>query len=180
MVSAFTIWASFMPWITISSETSLAPASTITTASRVPATIRSSALSCCSWNVGLATSLPSMKPMRVAEMGPPKGMSEMERAADAPMIARCCGSCSWSAESVVMMTWRSERIPLGKRGRRGRSVSRMVRMASWVGLPSRRKKLPGIRPTAYSRSSKSMVRGKKSIPSLGDPATAVTSNIVSP
>ena len=32
-----------------------------------------------------------MKPMRVAEMGPPKGMSEMERAADAPMIARCCG-----------------------------------------------------------------------------------------
>src|SRR5690606_39627813 len=59
---------------------------------------------------------------------------------------------------------------------RGRSIRRHVRMASSEGRPSRRKNEPGIRPTAYIRSSKSTVRGKKSIPSRIDLlAVAVTS-----
>ena len=44
-------------------------------------------------------------------------------------------------------------------------MSRHVRMARSVGRPSRRKKLPGMRPAAYIRSSTSTVRGKKSMPS---------------
>jgi hypothetical protein len=44
-------------------------------------------------------------------------------------------------------------------------MSRQVRMARSVGRPSRRKKLPGMRPAAYMRSSTSTVRGKKSMPS---------------
>ena len=38
-------------------------------------------------------------------------------------------------------------------------------MAASVGRPSRRKKLPGMRPAAYMRSSTSTVSGKKSMPS---------------
>ena len=49
-------------------------------------------------------------------------------------------------------------------------------MAASVGRPSRRKKLPGIRPAAYIRSSTSTVRGKKSMPSrMPLAAFAVTS-----
>jgi len=56
-------------------------------------------------------------------------------------------------------------MPSGKSGRRGRSVKRLVSTASVVGLPSRRKKPPGMRPAAYIFSSKSTLRGKKSSPS---------------
>src|SRR5690606_4037840 len=52
-----------------------------------------------------------------------------------------------------------------KDGRSGRSMSRQARMAASVGRPSRRKKLPGMRPAAYIRSSTSTVSGKKSMPS---------------
>ena len=83
------------------------------------------------------------------------------------MIERMSGSFSWSAESVVTMIWTSLRMPFGKSGRSGRSVRRAVRMPAVLGRPSRRKKPPGILPAAYSRSSKSMVRGKKSMPSRG-------------
>ena len=62
-----------------------------------------------------------------------------------------------------------------------RSVRRADRMASVPGRPSRRKKLPGILPTAYSRSSNSTVRGRKSIPSRAwSDITAVASRMVSP
>ena len=57
--STLIIWAIFMAWIRISSDTPLAPASTITTPSRVPPTTRSNVLSSSCWNVGLPTSLPS-------------------------------------------------------------------------------------------------------------------------
>ena len=63
----------------------------------------------------------------------------------------------------------------------GRSMTRLVRMPFSPGRPSRRLKLPGMRPTAYSFSSKSTLRGKKSMPSRGRGA-AVTqhSTLVSP
>ena len=70
---------------------------------------------------------------------------------------------------------------LGNDGRSGRSISRSVRIAWSVALPSRRKNEPGILPAAYIRSSMSTVRGKKSVPSRTlRAAVAVTRTIVSP
>ncbi len=70
------------------SGTSLAPHSTISTASSVPATTRSmSAVSSCS-SVGLTTKLPSTLPIRTAPTAVGYGMSEIISAADAPFIAR--------------------------------------------------------------------------------------------
>jgi hypothetical protein len=67
-----------------------------------------------------------------------------------------------------------------KLGRIGRSVRRAVRIAVSDGRPSRRKKLPGIFPAAYMRSSTSIVSGKKSIPSRGFAVVHVASTWVSP
>src|SRR6266571_571511 len=53
-------------------------------------------------------------------------------------------------------------------------------MAVSGGLPSRRKKPPGIFPAAYIRSSTSIVSGKKSIPSRGFERTQVASTWVCP
>ena len=68
---------------------------------------------------------------------------------------------------TVTMTWTSLRRPLTKHGRSGRSISRQVRIAPSEGRPSRRKNEPGMRPTAYIRSSTSTVSGKKSMASRG-------------
>jgi len=62
-----------------------------------------------------------------------------------------------------------------------RSMTRLASTAGREGCPSRRIKEPGIRPTAYSFSSKSTDRGKKSTPSLGrGAAVTATSTEVSP
>ena len=114
-------------------------------------------------------------------MGPSKGMRLMDSAAEAATMPSVSGGCSSSTDNTVMITWISLCIPLGKRGRILRSVRRADRMASVPGRPSRRKKLPGILPTAYSLSSNSTVNGRKSIPSRRcSDITAVASNMVSP
>src|SRR5918994_6452039 len=60
-------------------------------------------------------------------------------------------------------------------------MRRDVRIARSVGRPSRRKKLPGMRPAAYMRSSTSTVRGNKAMPSRIERAPlAVTSTWVLP
>ena len=69
--------------------------------------------------------------------------------------------------------------PFGKSGRSGLSIMRAVSVAFSPALPSRLKKLPGILPAAYIRSSTSTVRGRKST-SRGFPAVAVHRTIVSP
>jgi hypothetical protein len=56
---------------------------------------------------------------------------------------------------------------------------REVSVAFSPALPSRRKKLPGILPAAYIRSSTSTVSGRKST-SRWAPAVAVASTSVSP
>ena len=98
--------------------------------------------------VGFTTNSPSTYAIRVAPMGPSKGMSEIESAADAPMTASTSRVFSRSTERGVMITCTSFLKPLGNSGRTGRSVSRSTRMASVLGRPSRRKKLPGILPLA--------------------------------
>ena len=103
--------------------------------------------------MGLTTSRPSMRPTRTQPTGPAWGMSLIARASDAPVTARVTGSFSWSVLITVATTCTSLRKSLGKSGRSGRSIRRQARMAASVGRPSRRGKLPGMRPAAYSFSS---------------------------
>ena len=105
----------------------------------------------------------------------------MDKAAEAPIMAAISGRLSWSTLITVQLTTTSLRISEGNRGRIGRSMSREARMARSEGRPSRRIKLPGMRPTAYRRSSKSTERGKKSMPSRGFfEAVTLTNTQVSP
>ena len=67
----------------------------------------------------MTTSSPPTYPTLVALMGPSKGMSEMDRAAEAPMMARTSKGLSKSVDSGVMIIWISFRKPLGKRGLMG-------------------------------------------------------------
>ena len=101
-------WFASCPSLTASkmssSETSLAPASSITMASLVLATTRSSRLSFIWGKVGFNTRLPLMQPIRTAAIGPLKGKVEIAKAAEAPITARTSGSFSWSVERTVTTT----------------------------------------------------------------------------
>ena len=87
MIASITGWKPRWPNITapsmMSSDSSLASDSTISTASAVPATTRSSLVSAISSSVGLSTYSPSMKPTRAAPIGPMKGTPESVSAAEA-------------------------------------------------------------------------------------------------
>ncbi len=151
----------------VSLSTSLAPASIMTTFLPVETTVTSRSLTLrCSLS-GLSTSLPSTRPTFRAPTGPFQGMSEMARAAEVPIRAAISGEQSWSTLMTVAMMDTSLRKSEGNRGRMGRSMTRLVRMPFSPGRPSRRLKEPGMRPTEYSFSSKSTLRGKKSMPSRG-------------
>ncbi len=100
-------------------------------------------------------------------MGPANGSPASWVDIDAALIATTSYRCSGFSARIVSTTWISLRSPLANDGRSGRSISRQVRIASSDGRPSRRKNEPGMRPTAYIRSSTSTVRGKKSRFSLG-------------
>ena len=131
--------------------------------------------------VGKATHWPLISATRTPPMGPENGRPASWVDMDAALIAttsyRCCGSSA----RMVSTIWISLRRPLTKDGRSGRSMSRQVRIASSDGRPSRRKKEPGIRPTAYIRSSTSTVSGKKSRFSFGClDAVVAESTTVSP
>ena len=91
---------------------------------------------------------PSTRPTRTLAIVFWNGISEIARAADAPVIASTSESFSESAESTSAMTCVSWRQPFGKSGRIGRSVMRLVSTSFSDGLPSRLKKPPGIRPDA--------------------------------
>ena len=82
-----------------------------------------------------------------------KGILEMEMAADAPIMPSTSGGFSISDERIVIVIWISLCRPLGNSGLMDRSVNLEARIPSCPGRPSRRKKLPGILPTEYIRSS---------------------------
>ncbi len=90
-------------------------------------------------------------------------------ATEAPIVPSTSAGCSLSEDSNVHTICTSCLNPFGKSGRIGLSVIRAANVASVPGRPSRRKKDPGIRPIAYIRSSKSTVKGKKSIPARASP-----------
>ena len=81
-------------------------------------------------------------------MGPFQGISDTAVTSDAPIMPAISGLQSGSRLMTVMVMHTSLRISLGKRGRMGRSTTRLVRMARSPGRPSRRIKLPGMRPAA--------------------------------
>ena len=81
-------------------------------------------------------------------MGPLKGTSEMLTAAEAPIMAVISGEQSRSTDRTSQAMTTSLRRSEGKRGRIGRSIRREASTACRLGLPSRRMKLPGMRPTA--------------------------------
>ena len=123
----------------ISSDSSLASDSTISTASWVPATTRSSWLSFISSMVGLSTYSSLMKATRAPPIGPMKGAPESVSAAEAATMATMSGSFSWSCDSTVMITWVSQRQPSANSGRIGRSIRREVSVSFSVGPRSRLK-----------------------------------------
>jgi len=145
-----------------------------TTSSNVPASPSS--------KVGCATHVPSCEyATRTAPIGPSNGMPLIMSAADDALIASTSCGFTWSAPTTVTTICVSLRYPSGNAGRSGRSMSRQVRIACWLGRPSRRKNEPGILPAAYARSSTSTVSGKKSMPSRTPfAAFAVTSTAVFP
>ncbi len=97
-------WPNNMASKIVSSGTSFAPASTIMMASLVPATTRLRSLTSLLSNVGLMTNSPSTNPTETAPIGPSKGMSEIDRAIEEPIIATTSGVQSGSTHKTVAMT----------------------------------------------------------------------------
>ena len=91
---------------------------------------------------------PSIRPTRTAAIGRSNGIAEIDSAAEAPVSASTSESFSSSADRSRAMTCVSRDHPAGNRGRIGRSIRRLVSTSFSVGLPSRLKKPPGIRPEA--------------------------------
>ncbi len=131
-----------------SSDRTFAPPSTMTMASRDPATSNCNSLSGYCDVIGFTTSCPPMRPMRTPAIGPLNGMSETSSAADAPMSAGMSASFSLSNDSTVATIWVSQRKPSGKSGRSGRSIRRELRISFSLCRPSRLKNPPGILPAA--------------------------------
>jgi len=72
----------------------------------------------------------------------------MASAADAPISAAISVSLSKSYAKTVQIICTSLRKPSGNKGRIGLSIKRDFKVSASEGLPSRRKKPPGILPTA--------------------------------
>ena len=98
--------------------------------------------------VGLITTSPSTIPTNTLETGPFQGISEIESARDAPIRPVTSGLQSGSTERTRRLSVTSFLKSLGKRGRIGLSITRLVRIAFSEGLPSLFIKEPGILPTA--------------------------------
>ena len=88
-----------------------------------------------------------------AAIGPAHGISEIDNAADAPIMPQMAGSQSWSTDITVATTCTSLRTPLSNNGRIGRSIKRLFKIADSGGRASRLIKPPGKRPIAYIFSS---------------------------
>ena len=84
-----------------SSGISSAPASIIITFSFVEETVRLSLLESLCAAVGFTTSSPSQYPIDTEDIVSTKGISEMIRAIDDPIIAAISGEQSWSTDITV-------------------------------------------------------------------------------
>ena len=134
-------------------DTSFAPASIIAIFCSVPATVsvKSDTFLCSS--VGFITISPFTSPTFTAAVGPPNGMSDIDSAADAPIIAATSGELSCSTDNTVATTTTSFLKSFGNSGLSGLSIALDVSIALSAGFPSLFWNDPGIFPTAYSFSS---------------------------
>ena len=137
----------------ISLEISSAPASIIVIFSKVPATVKVNLLFSLCAKVGLITILSSTYPTATAAVGPPNGISEIDSAADAPIIAHTSGLLSCSTDNTVATTQVSFLKSFGNNGLNGLSIALEVKIALSAGFPSLLVNPPGIFPTEYSFSS---------------------------
>ena len=145
--------AAFIASNIVSFGISSAPASIIVIFSSVAATVNVNLdFSLCS-TVGFITICPSTYPTFTAAVGPPNGMSDIARAAAAPIIAQTSGELSCSTDNTVATTHTSFLKSFGNSGLNGLSIALDTNIALSAGFPSLFKKLPGILPTAYSFSS---------------------------
>ena len=74
--------------------------------------------------------------MNTPPIGPFHGISEMDSAMDAPIIAVISGEQSGSTDITVSVSATSLRRSFGNNGRMGRSITREVRTAFSDGFPS--------------------------------------------
>ena len=115
---------------------SSAPASIIVTFSIVPATVNVNLLfSLCS-AVGFIIISPSTYPTFTAAVGPPNGISDIESATDAPIIAHTSGLLSCSTDNTVATTHTSFLKSFGNKGLIGLSIALDVKIALSAGFPS--------------------------------------------
>ena len=145
--------AAFIASNITSSGISFPPASIIAILSAVPATVKVKSLEALCSSVGFITISLSTKPTFTAAVGPPNGMSDIDNAADAPIIAATSGELSCSTESTVATTTTSFLKSFGNSGLSGLSIALDVNIALSVGFPSLFVNEPGIFPTEYSFSS---------------------------
>ena len=89
-------WPAMTAFSIVSSQSSWASDSTISTASAVPATTRSRVESFISSTVGLTLTSPLITPTRAAPIGPMKGTPDSVSAAEAATMARMSESVSRS------------------------------------------------------------------------------------
>ena len=104
-------------------------------------------------SLGFMIYFPSINPTSTEPVGPSKGMSEIERAIEEPIMATISGEWSWSTHNTVATICTSFLYPSGKRGLRGLSINLAESVAFSLGLPSLLINPPGIFPTAYIFSS---------------------------
>ena len=90
----------------------------------------------------------SVKPTITPAIGPSNGISEIINDNEDPNIAAISEGQSWSTDITIEITCTSLRKPSGNKGRIGRSIRRLVKVAFSEGRPSRLMKPPGILPTA--------------------------------
>ena len=147
----------------------------------VPAKVKFNKLFSLCASVGFITTSPSTYPTETEPVGPPKGISDIDNAADEPIIAQTSGEQSGSTDNTKQSTTTSFLKSFGNNGLIGLSIALDVKIAFSEGFPSLFWKLPGIFPTAYCLSLYSTDNGKKSIPSFGSfDAVTLTSTVVSP
>ena len=119
-----------------SSGTSFAPASIIATFSAVPATVKFKSLIFLCSSVGFITISPFTNPTFTAAVGPPNGISDIDNAADAPIIAATSGELSCSTHNTVATTTTSFLKSFGNNGLNGLSIALDTNIALSLGFPS--------------------------------------------
>ena len=175
------MWATLIASNILSSGSSSAPASIIAILSCVPANVKFNLEFFLCSSVGFITISSFTYPTATAAVGPPNGISEIDNAQEAPIIAHISGEQSCSTDKTKQSITTSFLKSFGNKGLKGLSIALAVKIALSAGFPSLFVNPPGIFPTAYNLSLYSTDNGKKSIPSFGSfDAVAFTNTVVSP